>query len=71
VIVAEARIICTGWVDAEGVSQPCGKLIGYTETPDGQDTHGMCVGCFRQHLAAGGYTPEQIERMLRDAGYTE
>jgi hypothetical protein len=67
-----ARIVCMGWVDsATGDRHPCGKFLGYTETPDGQDSHGVCVDCFRRHLAAGGFTPEQIDQMLRDAGYTE
>jgi hypothetical protein len=66
-----ARIVCAGLLDGEGEHHPCGKVLGYTDTPDGRDSHGICVDCFRRHLAAGGYTPEQIERMLRGAGYTE
>jgi hypothetical protein len=57
-----------GWVDVEGVRHACGKLIGYTETPDGRDSHGICPDCFRSHMTEAGYSQEEIDSFLDEYG---
>ena len=66
-----SRIVCTRWVNSEsGEHHACGRVLEFMETADGRDSHGMCVDCFTAHMTADGFTQEQIEQALRDAGMT-